>query len=49
MADLKTRGFRMTKTWKGKIAIDIWEASPDWEPYIQPLAPEGAPNILYIV
>jgi len=39
----------MTKTWKGKIAVDIREAKPDWEPYIQPLAPDGSPNILYIV
>jgi arylsulfatase A-like enzyme len=39
----------MTRTWKGKIALDIREAVPDWEPYIQPRAPEGSPNILYIV
>ncbi|MBP1927791.1 arylsulfatase [Methanolinea mesophila] len=39
----------MTKTWKGKIALDIREATPDWVPYIQPKAPEGSPNILYIV
>ncbi len=23
--------------------------SPDWEPYTQPIAPEGAPNVLYVV
>jgi arylsulfatase len=39
----------MTKPWKGKIAVDIRESKPDWEPYIQPQAPEGSPNILYIV
>lgn len=39
----------MTKTWKGKIAVDIREARPDWEPFTQPLAPEGSPNILMIV
>ncbi len=39
----------MTRTWKGKIALDIRESVPDWEPYIQPRAPEGSPNILYIV
>ena len=39
----------MTKPWKGKIALDIRDAKPDWEPYIQPLAPEGSPNILMIV
>jgi arylsulfatase A-like enzyme len=39
----------MTKTFKGKIALDIRDATPDWEPYIQPQAPEGSPNILFIV
>src|SRR5674476_317037 len=39
----------MTRPWKGKIALDIREATPDWEPFIQPQAPEGAPNVLMIV
>jgi len=39
----------MTKPWKGKIAVDIRDAEPDWTPYIQPEAPEGAPNVLMIV
>ena len=39
----------MSKPWKGKIAVDIRDAKPDWTPYIQPNAPEGAPNILMIV
>jgi arylsulfatase A-like enzyme len=39
----------MTKTWKGKIALDIRDSTPDWEPYTQPIAPEGSPNILMIV
>ena len=39
----------MSKPWKGKIAIDIRDAKPDWTPFIQPKAPEGAPNILMIV
>ena len=39
----------MTKPWKGKVALDIRDATPDWEPFIQPRAPEGSPNILYIV
>ena len=39
----------MTKTWKGKIALDIREAVPDWEPFTQPIAPDGSPNILMIV
>ena len=31
------------------ITIDIRDSVPDWEPYAQPKAPEGAPNVLYIV
>ena len=39
----------MSSTWKGKIAADIRDAVPDWTPYVQPIAPEGAPNVLMIV
>ncbi|HZD42837.1 MAG TPA: sulfatase-like hydrolase/transferase, partial [Methanomicrobiales archaeon] len=39
----------MSDKWKGKINIDIRDSVPDWEPYLQPQAPEGAPNILMIV
>lgn len=39
----------MTKPWKGKIAVDIRESEPDWIPFTQPIAPGGAPNILFIV
>ena len=39
----------MGKDFKGKIALDIRDSVPDWEPYKQPQAPEGSPNILYIV
>ncbi|HUU76600.1 MAG TPA: sulfatase-like hydrolase/transferase [Methanoregulaceae archaeon] len=39
----------MTTPWKGKIAVDIRDAEPDWTPYIQPQAPEGGANILMIV
>jgi hypothetical protein len=28
---------------------DITQSVPDWEPYTQPIAPEGSPNVLYIV
>jgi arylsulfatase A-like enzyme len=37
------------KTFKGVINMDIRDSVPDWEPYGQPIAPEGAPNVLYIV
>jgi hypothetical protein len=39
----------MSKVFRGVIAIDIKQSTPDWEPYTQPKAPEGAPNVLYIV
>jgi len=39
----------MTKPFKGAINIDIKDSTPDWEPYTQPIAPDGAPNVLYVV
>lgn len=33
----------------GSINLDIRESTSDWIPYAQPKAPEGSPNILYIV
>jgi arylsulfatase len=29
--------------------VDVTESVPDWEPYTQPIAPEGTPSVLYIV
>ncbi|HEX4673617.1 MAG TPA: arylsulfatase, partial [Solirubrobacteraceae bacterium] len=39
----------MGKPFRGTINIDIKDSVPDWEPYTQPKAPDGAPNVLYIV
>ena len=39
----------MGKPFKGVINVDIADSVPDWEPYTQPMAPEGAPNVVYIV
>jgi arylsulfatase len=39
----------MTVPFRGVIQQDIRESVPDWEPYQQPQAPEGAPNVLYLV
>ena len=39
----------MTKPFKGTINVDDRDSVPDWEPYLQPVAPPGAPNVLYIV
>lgn len=38
----------MAKPFKGKIALDVRAATPDWEPFLAPKAPEGAPNVLFI-
>src|SRR3954465_7463517 len=39
----------VAKPFKGTINIDIKDSTPDWEPYRQPMAPEGAPSVLYVV
>ena len=39
----------MAKTFRGVINLDVRDSVPDWEPYLQPVAPEGAPSVLYIV
>jgi len=33
----------------GTVNVDIRDSVPDWTPYLQPQAPEGAPNVLMIV
>ncbi len=37
------------KRFSGRIALDVRDSAPDWTPYGPPSAPDGAPNILYIV
>jgi len=39
----------MAKPFKGVVNVDISRSTPDWAPYAQPVARDGAPNILYIV
>jgi arylsulfatase A-like enzyme len=39
----------MTKRFEGVVNLDIRDSTPDWEPFLQPQAPEGAPNVLVIV
>jgi arylsulfatase A-like enzyme len=34
---------------KGDIKLDVRDSKADWEPYIRKKAPEGAPNILFIL
>ena len=39
----------MTSEFAGKIELDIRNSEPDWGPFAAPTAPDGAPNVLYIV
>jgi arylsulfatase A-like enzyme len=39
----------LSKPFKGVINVDIKDSTPDWGPYTQPIAPEGTPNVVYIV
>jgi arylsulfatase len=39
----------VSKPFRGVVNIDVRDSTPDWEPYEQPKAPEGAPNVLFIV
>src|SRR5215218_148693 len=34
---------------KGRINVDIRDSEPDWTPFEPPRAPDGAPNVVYIV
>jgi arylsulfatase len=34
---------------KGVINIDIKDSTPDWTPYAQPVPPDGAPSVMYVV
>ena len=37
------------KPFKGTIKLDVRDSVPDWEPYIPKRAPEGAPNVLFVL
>ena len=39
----------MPKPFRGVVNVDIRDSVSDWEPFLQPKAPEGAPNVLMIV
>ena len=39
----------MAAEFTGKISLDIRDSEPDWGPFAAPTAPEGAPNVLYVV
>ena len=37
------------KPFKGTIKLDVRDSVADWEPYLPAKAPEGAPNILFVL
>ena len=39
----------MQESFKGTINVDIRDSTPDWSPFEPPKAPDGAPNVVYIV
>jgi len=39
----------LMRGFQGKIELDVRNSKPDWKPFIPPKAPEGAPNILFIL
>ena len=39
----------MAKHFNGVIDTDVRDSVPDWDPYVGPRAPEGAPNVLIVL
>lgn len=39
----------MAAEFTGKVSVDIRDSTPDWSSFAEPRAPEGAPNVLYLV
>ena len=39
----------MSKPFQGVVNVDIRDSVPDWSPFEPPKAPEGAPNVVYVV
>jgi arylsulfatase len=37
----------MSTPFRGTINLYDRDSVPDWEPHLQPVAPEGAPSVLY--
>ena len=37
------------KKFKGTIKLDVRDSVADWEPFIPAKAPEGAPNVLFVL
>ena len=45
----ETKSTTTAKEFKGVIKLDVRESTPDWGPYMLKKAPEGSPNILFIL
>src|SRR5256885_17064655 len=39
----------VSEQFKGTVNVDIRDSVPDWTPFEPPKAPDGAPNVVYIV
>lgn len=39
----------MADEFRGRIELDIRDSVADWAPFVEPTAPPGAPNVLYLV
>jgi arylsulfatase A-like enzyme len=39
----------MAEPFRGVVNVDIRDSQPDWSPFEPPKAPEGAPNVVYVV
>ncbi len=39
----------MARQFNGIVNVDVRDSIPDWTPFLQPHAPDGAPNVLIIV
>lgn len=45
----KSENSDQSTAFNGTINLDVRDSKPDWAPYIRKKAPEGAPNILFIL
>src|SRR6476619_1006357 len=39
----------MATEFQGRVELDIRDSEADWGPFVAPTAPQGAPNVLYLV
>ncbi|HEV2927205.1 MAG TPA: hypothetical protein VGW74_00820 [Propionibacteriaceae bacterium] len=39
----------MAKGFAGEIKLDVRDSTPDWNAYLAPKAPDGAPNVLIVL